>query len=144
MLLPMFAADRINRMKGEPAAKIPVADPNPLATSALPTPDSWTFFNGAKEKGHPWINEVTVRSMELLKAYNPDTTIDMISPTPLLMCVALNDTLTQTDLALKAYGRALEPKELQLVPDGHFDIYSTHGQVVLERQTAFWKKTLCA
>ncbi|MFF4401926.1 hypothetical protein [Streptomyces sp. NPDC001480] len=47
-----------------------------------------------------------------------------VSPTPLLMVVALGDAVTVTDLALAAYERALEPKRLQLIPGGHFDPYA--------------------
>jgi hypothetical protein len=39
------------------------------------------------------------------------------------MVIALNDTITLTDVALAAYGRALEPKRLELIPGGHFDPY---------------------
>jgi fermentation-respiration switch protein FrsA (DUF1100 family) len=46
-----------------------------------------------------------------------------VSPTPLLMVVALNDTITVTDLALKAYEQALQPKRLVTIPGGHFDPY---------------------
>jgi len=38
--------------------------------------------------------------------------IQLISPTPLLMVVSENDGLTPTDLAIEAYGRAMEPKKL--------------------------------
>src|ERR687890_1904654 len=33
--------DRAARYRGEPPAMVPVVDPDPLAVSALPTPDSW-------------------------------------------------------------------------------------------------------
>jgi len=39
--------------------------------------------------------------------------------------VALDYTITVTDLALAAYERALEPKRLELVPGGHFDPYTS-------------------
>ena len=42
---------------------------------------------------------------------------------PLLMLVAKRDTLTVTDLALKAYEQALQPKALVLLEGGHFDPY---------------------
>ncbi|KPI36677.1 putative 31.7 kDa protein in traX-finO intergenic region [Cyphellophora attinorum] len=35
-----------------------------------------------------------------------------------------NDTLTPTDLALEAYSRAREPKQLHILPGGHFDGYT--------------------
>ena len=53
--------------------------------------------------------------------YEPGDWISRVSTTPLLMVVALNDTITVTALALAAYERALEPKRLTLVPGGHFD-----------------------
>jgi hypothetical protein len=39
------------------------------------------------------------------------------------MVVALGDHLTVADEALAAYERALEPKRLVMLPDGHFDAY---------------------
>jgi hypothetical protein len=36
-----------------------------------------------------------------------------------LMVVALSDAITVTDLALKAYEQALQPKRLVTVPGGH-------------------------
>ena len=56
--------------------------------------------------------------------YEPGAHIERISPTPLLMIVARNDVITPTDLALSAYNRALEPKQLVLLPGGHFDAYT--------------------
>jgi fermentation-respiration switch protein FrsA (DUF1100 family) len=50
--------------------------------------------------------------------------ISRISPTPLLMTVAQNDVLTPTDIALEAYSRAREPKQIHIIPGGHFDGYS--------------------
>ena len=61
---------------------------------------------------------------ELLMEYEPSAYLERISPTPLLMVVAAGDHLTPTDLALEAYQRAREPKELVLLPGGHFDAYT--------------------
>ena len=61
------------------------------------------------------------------------------------MSVAVNDVLTPTDLALKAYERALEPKELHILKGGHFDGYSGPlFETNAGRQVEFLKKTLCA
>ncbi|MEU6341651.1 hypothetical protein ABZ883_11985 [Streptomyces sp. NPDC046977] len=43
------------------------------------------------------------------------------------MVVATHDAVAPTDLALSAYERALEPKELVLLPGGHFDPYTGSG-----------------
>jgi fermentation-respiration switch protein FrsA (DUF1100 family) len=66
---------------------------------------------------------VTLRSVELLMEYEPSAYLERISPTPLLMVVAAGDHLTPTDLALEAYQLAREPKQLVLLPGGHFDAY---------------------
>ena len=62
-----------------------------------------------------WENTVTIRSTRAARMY--------VSPTPLPMVVALNDTLTVANLALAARERALEPTRLELIPGGHFGPY---------------------
>ena len=154
-------------MAGQDPARIPVVHENPMETSALPTPDSYTFFSEWEAKS-PWKNDVTVKrcdkrsisrlpptrtpaintnnSVDLLRANHPATAIHRISPTPLLMTIASADVLTPTDLALEAYARAREPKQLHLLPDaGHFDGYS--GRFFDKNagvQTEFLRRTLCA
>jgi uncharacterized protein len=117
-------ADRAARYRGEPPAMVPVVDPDPLAVSALPTPDSWEWFSETgKARAPAWKNEVTLRTVEMLMEYEPGAYLERISPTPLLMVVAALDHLTPSDLALEAYQRAREPKRLVLLPDAHFDAY---------------------
>ena len=91
---------------------------------ALPTQDSYDWFMQTGETRAPkWKNQQTVRSIELAFEYNPAANIHLISPTPFMMVVAQNDVLTPTDLAIEAFGRAREPKQLVLIPGGHFDAY---------------------
>ena len=56
-------------------------------------------------------------------AYEPGAYIELISPTPLLMVVALGDHLTVADEALAAYEQARHPKKLVTLKGGHFDAY---------------------
>ena len=120
----LFALDRAARFRGEPPAMVPVVDADPLAPSALPTPDSYTWFTSTHETRAPsWRNEVTLRSVEMFTEYEPGTYLPWISPTPLLMCVAENDILTVADLAINAFESAREPKRLVILPGGHFDAY---------------------
>ncbi|NSL21315.1 alpha/beta hydrolase [Agrobacterium tumefaciens] len=70
-----------------------------------------------------WENRVTVRSTRAARMYEPGNWISRVSPTPLMVVVALNDTITVTDLALTAYERALAPKALVTIQGGHFDPY---------------------
>jgi fermentation-respiration switch protein FrsA (DUF1100 family) len=132
----MFDADRAARFAGDPPVMVPVVDEDPLAPSALPTPDSWTWFTETgKTRAPSWRNEVTLRTVEMLGEYEPGTYIGRISPTPLLMVVAREDHLTPAHLAIDAYERAREPKKLVILPGGHFDAYvdGFDGASVAER-----------
>ncbi|MCE0761325.1 alpha/beta hydrolase [Pseudonocardia kujensis] len=120
----MFDADRVARYAGDPPAMVPVVAEDPLAPSALPTPDSWTWFTETgKLRAPAWRNEVTLRTVEMLGEYEPEAYIARISPTPLLMVVARQDHLTPAHLAIDAYEKAREPKALEILPGGHFDAY---------------------
>jgi fermentation-respiration switch protein FrsA (DUF1100 family) len=123
-LQSMFDEDRRGRMQGKPPAMIPVVSENPAGPAVLPTPDSWTFFTETGRNRAPaWRNEVTLRSVEMFMEYEPGSYISYISPTPLMIVVALGDHLTVADLALAAYERTLAPKRLVALPNGHFDAY---------------------
>ncbi len=119
-----FDADRAARYAGKAPAMVPVVAEDPLAASALPTPDSWTWFTETGRTRAPsWRNEVTLRTVEMLGEYEPVSYIGRISPTPLLMLVAREDHLTPAHLAIDAYEHAREPKRLVILPGGHFDAY---------------------
>ncbi|KAK4957610.1 hypothetical protein LTR10_005577 [Elasticomyces elasticus] len=140
----MFADDRQARAQSKAAGVIPVVDADPMKPSALPTPDSYTFF-AEWEKKSGWKNECTIRSVELLRANDPSHMISRISPTPLLMTVAENDVLTPTDISIEAFSRAREPKTLHIIPGGHFDGYTgSNFERNAGRQVKFLQETLCA
>ena len=123
-LQKMFDGDRRARMQGKSPAMLPVVSEDPAGPAALPTPDSWTFFTETgRTRARSWRNEVTLRSVEMFMEYEPGSYIGFISPTPLMMVVALGDHLTVADQALAAYERALAPKRLVTLPSGHFGAY---------------------
>jgi fermentation-respiration switch protein FrsA (DUF1100 family) len=122
-ILARFDADREARFRGEPPAMIPVVAEEALAPCALAGGDAWEFFTSSGGAIPTWQNEVTLRSLEMVRDYEPGTVVRRISPTPLLLIVATHDTLTPTDLALDAYERALPPKKLVLLSGGHFVAY---------------------
>jgi fermentation-respiration switch protein FrsA (DUF1100 family) len=123
-----FDGDREARYAGKEPAMLPVVDKDPLAPSALPTPDSWKWFTETGDTRAPaWHNATTLRSVEMFLEYEPGTYISRVSPTPLLMVVAADDILTVSDLAIDAYENAREPKKLVILPGGHFDAYTGSG-----------------
>ena len=124
-LRAQFDADRLARFRGEPPDMVPVVDKDPLAPSALPTPDSWEWFTQtASSRAPAWRNEVTLRSVEMFTEYEPGTYLPYISPTPFLLLVAEGDHLVPSELAIAAFDTAHQPKELVILPGGHFDAYT--------------------
>jgi uncharacterized protein len=90
--------------------------------AAYRSPDAIDFYLQAVPKDL-WRNEVTVQSTRAARMYEPGYWISRVSPTPLMMIVATNDAITLTDLELRAFEQALEPKRLVTIPGGHFDPY---------------------
>jgi fermentation-respiration switch protein FrsA (DUF1100 family) len=126
-----FVADRESRFRGQAPATVPVVDANPMAPAVLPSEDSWRWFTAtAAERAPSWRNEITVRSVEMLSEYEPRSSVQWISPTPLLMVLAENDVVAPSELAFAAYQLAREPKHLVVLPGGHFDAY--HGAGLVE------------
>jgi fermentation-respiration switch protein FrsA (DUF1100 family) len=108
--------DRLGRSRGEPPTMVQAfADDSPTVQFARARPP---------EERRNWRNEITVRSWEHYSRYEPAAFIDRISPRPLLMIVAADDSMTPADDALAAYERALHPKKLVLVPGNHYAVYT--------------------
>jgi dienelactone hydrolase len=117
-----FAEDERAQARGEPPHYQAVVSADPAVAAAYRAPDAIAFYRQPIPAGI-WENTVTVRSTRAARMYEPGIWIGRVSPTPLLMVVGLNDTITLADLALAAYERALEPKRLEPIPGGHFDPY---------------------
>lgn len=122
-LLERFATDRQQRAAGAAPAMLPLmgdADSGAVYRS----PDAIAWYTAAYRRAPAEQPEISLRSVEFARAYNPGDYIERISPTPLLMQVAEQDSITPTDLALATYRNALEPKSLRIIPAaGHFDAY---------------------
>ena len=110
-----WEADRAARARGEPPALVPAFGEGSASVQfAMSRPE---------EHRRNWRNEITLRSWEHYDRYEPAAFIERISPTPLLMIVGIEDTMTPAADALAAYERALEPKKLLLIPGEHYDVY---------------------
>ena len=115
--------DRVDRFEGKDPIMIPVVGEELTTPCALAGKEPWEFFQSSKSFAPNWHNEITLRTVEMAREYEPGIYIPRISPTPLLMIVANQDTVTPTDLALKGYEEALHPKKLVLLKGGHFVPY---------------------
>ncbi|WP_328606971.1 alpha/beta fold hydrolase [Amycolatopsis sp. NBC_00345] len=134
-----FADDRRARAAGQPAAMIPVIGTDPGQVTGIPTPDAHDWFSQAhKELAPEWHNEVTLRSLELLRGYEPALYLPLITPTPMLMVVGSHDGLTGGNLAAAAYGTAAEPKKIVFIPGGHFAAYTGPGFDIASAAARDW------
>lgn len=117
-----FRADLVAQARGEEPARQAVASADPDVPASYRSPDAVDFYLRQLDAGD-WTNDVTIQSNRRARSYVPGIWAPHVSPTPLLMLVAEHDVVAPTDLALEAYERAREPKQLVLVPGGHFDPY---------------------
>jgi len=121
-----FEQDREARFAGGEGQRIPMISPVPEEKVAYPGTDSYGYMSGQGSICPTWRNEITVRSLELARAYEPGAYIQRIAPTPLLMIATDRDTVTPTALQQEAYQRAHHPKRLLLVPGDHYSVYTKH------------------
>lgn len=119
-----FAADDRRPFPSGSLNTTRVVSGNPEEPSAYRSQDAIDFYTQPSAREH-WVNEITLRSTRAARSYEPGIWAPRVSPTPVLFIVALQDTVTVTDLALRAYEDALEPKRLVTLRGGHFVPYQT-------------------
>jgi fermentation-respiration switch protein FrsA (DUF1100 family) len=117
-----FDEDERAQFRGEPPRRQQVVDEDPTVPAAYRGKDAIAFYLQPLPQS-VWKNDVTVRSGRLSRMYDPGNWAARVSPTPLLIIVALADRITQTDLQIRTYEQALEPKKLVTIAGSHFDPY---------------------
>ncbi|RDK11899.1 alpha/beta hydrolase [Cupriavidus lacunae] len=140
-----FDDDERAQLKGEQPRYLAVVSADPKVPAAYRTPDAVSFSlepNGRPLPPGVWENKVTLRSTRLARMYEPGAWIARVSPTPLLLVVARDDSATPTDLALAAYERALQPKRLVVLPGVHYEIYQKYRDGAIAAELAWFKEHL--
>jgi hypothetical protein len=117
-----FDEDERTQFRGEPPRWQQIVGDDPSIPASYRAKEAIDFYLQPLPFG-VWENSVTLRSTRLARAYEPGGWVSRVSPTPLLMIVASADHITLTDLELRAYEQALEPKKLVTINGGHFDPY---------------------
>jgi hypothetical protein len=137
----MFSDDERAQLRGEPPKRQAIVSADPAVPASYRARDAIDFYLQPTPPG-AWENNVTVRSTRLARMYEPGQWVARVSPTPLLMVVALRDTITLTDLELAAYERALQPKKLVTIQGGHFDPYLSQFKVSAGAAVEWFKQHL--
>lgn len=112
--LDRLGADRDARARGTPPGTTP---------AALPGTETEEWVQAVDRDG-AFANFVTLRSLELLRTYEPIAFMERIAPTPLMMIVADQDTQTPVAWQREAFELAGEPKRLVTLAGRHYDPYS--------------------
>ena len=136
-----FAEERARLLRGEPATLLDLL-PQGDQPGVFKDPEAIAFFNLPASKPPSFKAKMTLLSAERARDYNPVEFVARVSPTPLLMIVADNDTVTGTDLDLAAYERALEPKKLELFPGAHWSPYVDAQERAIAAATDWFGRTL--
>ncbi|KAH0275226.1 alpha/beta-hydrolase, partial [Aureobasidium melanogenum] len=156
----MLSQERLSRAAGNEPGRMPAVVKSPLDTAVMPQIESYAFFSAWAEKSD-WKNDLTIRrhvtplslnimlttsySLEGILSYFPGSRIHKIGPTPLLMQVPKTDVVAITDTMLEAYNRAVEPKEIQILPGGHFSMFEgDEFELMLAKEVEFLKRMLLA
>jgi uncharacterized protein len=115
VLKDMWSDEHARLARGEPPRTVPAFGEDSESVR-------YQMARPLEERGN-WRNEVTVRTWELYDRYEPGAYAEAVAPTPLLMIVCLDDTMTPAEDALAVYERVGEPKRLVTVPGTHYAVY---------------------
>jgi uncharacterized protein len=115
----MLHAERAAVNNGAAPTMMPVTDPDG-GVCVMAGRDAYEYF----ERGKPlWRNEVTLSSINNVRAHESGFYIDRIAPRPLLMIIAEDDSVALPSHAHAAFDKAGEPKRKLVVAGGHFVPY---------------------
>lgn len=89
----------------------------------LPGQEVYDLFMAIAEDAPNWRNQLTVESLEKMREFDPVSLIHLMAPSALLVMPAEKDSLLSLDAIKAAYEKASEPKTLNVLPIGHFEIY---------------------
>ena len=91
----------------------------------LPGKEAYNGVMAIVAKAPNWRNQITLESLEKMREFDAVSSIELLSPTALLLIPAEKESLSRSYMdAVKAtYERAREPKNMIVLPIGHFEIY---------------------
>jgi uncharacterized protein len=90
-----FAEDDRGQLRGEPLHRQLIVSDDPTVPASYRSKEAIDFYLQPTPPGI-WENSVTIRSTRAARMYEPGIWVSRVSPTPLLMVVALSDTITVT------------------------------------------------
>lgn len=138
----MWAKDRRQRVKGAAPALIPVVSEQPGAMAAFRGKSAWEFVQAFRDRAPVFRNQVTLRSLELQRDYEPQAYCSRMPPLPRLFLVATQDRYIPEALIRSCYAACPDPKELATMNAGHFDLYQERQLEAAALATRWFKRHL--
>jgi fermentation-respiration switch protein FrsA (DUF1100 family) len=91
----------------------------------LPGKEAYDGYMAMKEKAPKWRNQITLESLERMREFDPVSSIQLMSPTALLLIPAEKESLIPSylDAVKTVYEKARPPKNMIIPPIRHFQIY---------------------
>jgi hypothetical protein len=90
----------------------------------LPGKEAYDGYMAYKEKAPNWRNQITLESLEKMREFDAISSIELMSPTALLLVVAEKERLaTPIDVNRATFEKARPPKDMIVLPVGHFEMY---------------------
>jgi len=93
--------------------------------AAMPGDEAYKWVTAQAANAPLWQNEITVESLVRAMEYVPSAYVDLLAPKPLLLQAAMEDAFSPLDVIEEVFGRAGEPKRLEVYPCRHFEIYDS-------------------
>jgi len=94
----------------------------------LPGKESYDEYDalarGSPKRPPTWRNEITLESLEKIREFDPVHTISLLSPTPLLIVAAQEDSMIPIEVLREATRRAGNHATLTEFPMKHFEVYN--------------------
>ncbi|MBP1823273.1 alpha/beta hydrolase [Mycobacterium sp. OAE908] len=121
--LKVFArgvADALAGVVGKGPILLPIVG-TPGSTAVMTAPDAQPAMLRMVPPGASWRNEVAARVALQVVRYRPGRNAKNV-PCPLLLCVCSGDSVAPAAITSRE-GRKAPQGEIQLYPEGHFDIY---------------------
>ena len=90
----------------------------------LPGKEAYDEYMAFKEKAPNWRNQITLESLEKMREFDAISSVELMSPTALLLVVAEKERLaTPIDVNRATYEKVRPPKDMIVLPVGHFEMY---------------------
>jgi alpha-beta hydrolase superfamily lysophospholipase len=135
--LAKIERDRIERVKTGKSATVPWEE------VVVWTEESKRFVTAFWEEfPQAKVPQLTLETAERVNAFNCEDVVDRIAPRGVLFIGSERDTICDSEMAIRCYNLAGEPKRLVLLPDrDHYEIYATvspDGFAQVMRETLAW------